>query len=697
MEQMDNRGVSEVIGFTLIFALIIVLLSLYQAQIIPNQNAQVEFKHSQDVQQDLMELRANILTTASGDTESTTRVTLGTQYPSRVVGVNPPPPAGSLRTVNLSGEAALEITNAKATDTEVADYWGGGSREYTTRGLKYTPQYSEYDNAPVTVYENSVLYNNLSTVGETRYAGLSEQQVVSGREIDLTALQGDIDQSGSMSMSVTAISPPGKTETIAIERQSGGNPITVQFPSELSAANWTTLLRDERAANGGYITAISKSGGRVRLEFKETGGAGNPITYELLTSAIGIGTGITDPSPAYVIPTSSTNIDVTPGETTEFVVKVRNGFNGPESNVGLSASASSGSASVSTRTDAEGQVTVDYTAPSSGSDTVTVEDDLDGSGTIEADEQVQFSVTVETGSGGGSGGGGAYAVNWQNPENDNSNSYLSDCSASGCTWDVGADSDNQLTLRSATSPALDGISIDFAVNDSAVGSVSPGSTDTGSDGEATADLTANANGVVGVYAASGGSSDVINITVQNVGGGGGVTYLEADDGSSNTAPTAIDLEEGGSYDGTYEAARIGIVNTESEPIDRVNSITVELPNAGGNIKRIDAPSKDRDSYGAEVYFAGNNNDGYIDLPDGSISLGSEASFESGAGSRQVGDIDSGSGIVVKLSQFRESGGGPSGRDTDITGRDVRLTITFEAGGSTYTETVDVTLNNQEQA
>jgi hypothetical protein len=198
--------------------------------------------------------------------------------------------------------------------------------------------------------------------------------------------------------------------------------------------------------------------------------------------------------------------------------------------------------------------------------------------------------------------------------------------------------------------------------------------------------------------ASGGTkTKTFTITPTSGGGGGGVTYLEADDGSANTAPTAIDLEESGGYDGYYEAARIGIVNTESEQIDRVNSITVELPDASDNIKRIDAPSGDRDSYGAEVYFAGNNNNGYIDLSSGSISLGDEASFESGSGSRQVGDIDSNSGIVVKLSQFRKSGGGPSGSDADMSGKDVRLTINFEAGGSTYTETVSVTLDNQAQA
>ena len=50
----DDRAVSPVIGVVLLFAMAIIAFSTYQATIIPGQNTEIEAKHYQSVQGDLV-------------------------------------------------------------------------------------------------------------------------------------------------------------------------------------------------------------------------------------------------------------------------------------------------------------------------------------------------------------------------------------------------------------------------------------------------------------------------------------------------------------------------------------------------------------------------------------------------------------------------------------------------------------------
>ena len=53
----DERGVSEIVGAILVFALVILLLSIIQSQAVPSQNQEIEVQHSVVVQGDLVVLR----------------------------------------------------------------------------------------------------------------------------------------------------------------------------------------------------------------------------------------------------------------------------------------------------------------------------------------------------------------------------------------------------------------------------------------------------------------------------------------------------------------------------------------------------------------------------------------------------------------------------------------------------------------
>jgi len=63
----DRRGVSAVLGFILMFGILILALTTYQAQIVPQENAATEFEHFQDVRDEMVGIRNSISTAGQAD------------------------------------------------------------------------------------------------------------------------------------------------------------------------------------------------------------------------------------------------------------------------------------------------------------------------------------------------------------------------------------------------------------------------------------------------------------------------------------------------------------------------------------------------------------------------------------------------------------------------------------------------------
>jgi hypothetical protein len=145
----DDRAAAVRIGAVSRLGFLVVSLSPYQATVVPNENQQVEFQHSQHVQCDMLEVRNTILGTAATGPAAPATVELSTRYPARAVAVNPAPPSGTLSTSSLG---RVSIRNAVADDAatpdedypETADFWNGTTHNYTTKSLEYRPSYANY-------------------------------------------------------------------------------------------------------------------------------------------------------------------------------------------------------------------------------------------------------------------------------------------------------------------------------------------------------------------------------------------------------------------------------------------------------------------------------------------------------------------------------------------------------------------------
>ena len=216
----DNRAVSSVIGVVILFGFLILALSLYQVEVVPQQNAEAELQHSGEVRNDLVELRAGILQAGSIDQPQYQTVQLGTAYSSRTFSINPPSPAGTIRTTDTY---PITISNNSGTPE--------GTITIPTRFIEYQPGYNELDRSP-TWYDASVLYLDARDEGGG-IAVIEDQNLVdSDGEVQITALQNKFRRSGTGQVTL---------ELRPAENAIGDIPegdLNVKFPTRLSGEEY---------------------------------------------------------------------------------------------------------------------------------------------------------------------------------------------------------------------------------------------------------------------------------------------------------------------------------------------------------------------------------------------------------------------------------------------------------------------------
>lgn len=373
----DERAVSAQIGAVLLLGFLVLSLAAYQVTVVPAQNEGIEFRHSQQVQSQLVDVRNGIVRAAVTGTSQPRSVTLGTEYPTRAVAVNPAPASGSLRTVPFAGDSNVTVANSTALDVETADYWNR-TRNFSTLELVYRPDYNEYASAPVTRLENGLLY----TDDGTRERNRTDQRLVDGRQLTLLTLNGSLSTTRveSRTIDVRALSPESTdVRTIAVRNETGRN-VTVTVPTRRSEATWRGLLADELAPDG-YVADVSVDETADELTVRMVRGE----TYELRVTQVAVGRNVANTPPAYLTAVGGVNRTLTAGGTYDLVVEARDRFNNPEPGVRVSAAGLDQSGSenvvVNRTTDEDGRVRFAFEPVGTGRETVRVR--INGSRTPE--------------------------------------------------------------------------------------------------------------------------------------------------------------------------------------------------------------------------------------------------------------------------------------------------------------------------
>lgn len=320
----DERGVSEVLGSILVFALVLAVLVIIQVAGVPAANQQIEFEHNARVQADLQEFDGSVDRAAALGAESSSSVETGVRYPPRLFLINPGPTAG---TVETSDPRTVEFRNVKSVNPETNDFFND-TRTYSTATLRYSPSYNEYSSAPNTNYEHGVLYNSDDDGGAAVFA---DGNLVSGKRITLTMLEGSLSDSSTKAVTLQTVPISGPSQTVSVQG-AGGNDLELEVYTDLSEDVWRDrVLADEFTSVGGHVVSVECQSGAADdepcngqlLVTLESG-----VTYDLRLAKVGVGSGFTEEPAAYV--TTVVDLDVavtTVGGTV--TAELRDRFNNP--------------------------------------------------------------------------------------------------------------------------------------------------------------------------------------------------------------------------------------------------------------------------------------------------------------------------------------------------------------------------------
>lgn len=315
--QGDRRGQSVQLGAVLLFGIIVIALTGYQAVVVPQQNAEVEFDTYLTATEDMESLRAALSVATRGDTTSST-VRTGVSYPFRGIFINPPPTTGSLdtgepRTVTVENATVVDGGNAAA-------YWSDQEKwNYTTKPVVFRPSYNEFDGEPLVVTPTFAY----------REAGdgiaLTAQSLIQNDRITLGLVDGRVASDG-LTTSVLAEPVSPATRSIPITGDGTDINLTIETWSDAGAR----LLAEELNASvdeGSLVSAVPVNDSvRVRLNGSRT--------YELRVAKVSVRTRSKPPlnesvEPAYVLAASPEDQLYTDNQTATFVAEVRDRYNNP--------------------------------------------------------------------------------------------------------------------------------------------------------------------------------------------------------------------------------------------------------------------------------------------------------------------------------------------------------------------------------
>ena len=378
MERADDRAQATQVGAVLLLGILVVSLSLYQVTVVPQENREVEFNDYLDASADMVSVSNDVSAAGQRGVQSATTVRTGGRYPARALFINPPPPAGRVRTVPEGDEPVSfhGVTVADGEDANARAFWDETNQSYATKSVRFDPDYNRLDVSAVETTPFGVY--RLSENGPIPLTG---QSFVRGNVITLVTIEGNLSAGGfATPVSVDPVSASVRTVTVT----GTGGEFNVTVPTPGNATLWVNssvveTLVDRNANVVGVTPLPGDDSANVtfdgtqtyelrlgRVEARETDSSGTPG----------------QPDPAYVVPTVGNDSTALTGESSTLAVEVRDRFNNPRSGVavefttGNGTFARSGSGSATVRSNAEGRARVYFTPNATGNLTVNASADF---------------------------------------------------------------------------------------------------------------------------------------------------------------------------------------------------------------------------------------------------------------------------------------------------------------------------------
>lgn len=294
----DCRGQTVQVGALLVFGAVVLAVSIFQLQGVPQEVQQTEVEHNQQVADQLVALNSALVVSTTTATPQSRSITLGTRYDRRLPFVYPPPVAGTIETTEPN-ELRIENVSATGDSASFENYWNGSSRNYTTRGMKYSIGYNELRGTPDYVFEYGVHAAQFETTTQVQlrqqFQSAGEfEPVVDGANISLIVYDGDLEVTSTSTESLT-VERVTAAETIEVDGD--GDPITLELPTELNESVWNETLEIKNESS--TVESFSHNGESVRIEFKSVGEI-DQSEYRLTLHKVDVGPNATRPEPTYI-------------------------------------------------------------------------------------------------------------------------------------------------------------------------------------------------------------------------------------------------------------------------------------------------------------------------------------------------------------------------------------------------------------
>lgn len=658
----SDRGQAIQVGAILIFGIIILFLALYQATAVPAQNERIEFDSYLEATGDMEGLGNDIRSAASRDATTGTAVRTGAAYPARVLFVNPGPPANRIRATDAGN---ITVSNAGAVDSEADNtqvVWNGSARTYETKPIRFDSEYNEL-RVPDIVYESGTLYRPANESATPPYAPgetvlLSGQSLIEGDRITLISVVGDLDAGGSQA-NLVARPVSAHSRTVVVENRTGN--VTLTVPSDLSATTWETELLDTEP----NVLRVDQNGSRVDIVLR-------PGSYQLRLAKVEVrrqsdSNIVPNTEPEYVVEVAGDEASIAESQRVRLTAEVRDRFNNPKSGQELTFTtangtfAASGSSTLETTTNDEGRASALFEPDDIGTLTVRAGRDPNGNGDVTDDGPLNYTtfevyVSQNTSQ--------LYNLEWDTAAIEGEQGIES-CSATTCTYDLGDDPNDKVVLTANTTPAIEGVSVDFATNNSTVVSnLNPSEGQTDSTGKATTEAAIDTTGTAKLYASSTESSDTLTLEVidSSTGGGGSPIQYVAGSGQADGP--------GGSTTGV----RFELENTGTNEVD-ITAITVDSTSTSASQVREDDGGDGQ--YNREAFFNVRGSANSLDNPeDGYAESGTGVGIATTEPLDDLAQIPAGDTSDTYLYEFRES----DGTAVDMTGATVNVTVDYDVDG-----------------
>ena len=285
---MNERGVALLIGFILLFAIIMGFIGIVQSTWVPEWNKAVEAKHYEKVVEKFESLKKMVENCETGVKKVV--IDASPEYPLRPFLVNPPSPASTLDSIS-----ANVTLNGEEYKTDVIVF-----RQY----YNYLPQ-------TTFVYEHSALFG----IENSGLVELAEQSMYRDKKITLYVINASLNAmstTSSVTLTIVPLSYGGETfyKKLNLTMESYSNTTASWWENEIESCGFNVTRE-------GRILIINDTNVTVSVVY--VGISNDPAIFSF-------------PKPEKIVNMSKRNYDVYEGETLMLGAKVLNKYNNPVRN-----------------------------------------------------------------------------------------------------------------------------------------------------------------------------------------------------------------------------------------------------------------------------------------------------------------------------------------------------------------------------